>query len=162
MEKYRRPGTLITLQHLRHSHHTSDGRKAEAMTLKKHFCGTHFFNPPRYLRLLENHSNTPYRPRNNRLPDALRLTLCWGQDHGALQRTRPAFIANRIGVCGIMAIFGLVEKMGLGIDREIDALTGPSSAVPNPATFRTARCSRHRHPRKSSQRSLAGSLLPYR
>src|SRR5690606_23218412 len=54
-----------------------------------------------------------------------------------LCKDTPAFIANRIGVYGIMAIFGLVNKMGLSID-EVDALTGPLIGRPKSATFRTA------------------------
>jgi 3-hydroxyacyl-CoA dehydrogenase len=66
-------------------------------------------------------------------------------EYGSLQlgkttvlcKDTPAFIANRIGVYGIMAIFGLVEKLGMSID-EIDALTGPIIGRPKSATFRTA------------------------
>src|SRR4030095_10512 len=54
-----------------------------------------------------------------------------------LCKDTPAFITNRIGVYGIMALFGLVEKMGIGID-EVDALTGPIIGRPKSATFRTA------------------------
>ena len=54
-----------------------------------------------------------------------------------LCKDTPAFIANRIGVFGIMSIFGLVDKLGLTID-EVDALTGPIIGRPKSATFRTA------------------------
>jgi 3-hydroxyacyl-CoA dehydrogenase len=133
VEKYRKPGTLV-------SSNTSgipislmaEGRSED---FKKHFCGTHFFNPPRYLRLLEI-IPTPYTDQS--VVDFL-------MEYGSLQlgkttvlcKDTPAFIANRIGVYGIMAIFGLVEKLGLSID-EIDALTGPIIGRPKSATFRTA------------------------
>jgi 3-hydroxyacyl-CoA dehydrogenase len=102
---------------------------------KKHFCGTHFFNPPRYLRLLEI-IPTPYT--DAAVVDFLMQygDLYLGKTT-VLCKDTPAFIANRIGVYGIMAIFGLVDKMGLTID-EVDALTGPIIGRPKSATFRTA------------------------
>jgi 3-hydroxyacyl-CoA dehydrogenase len=102
---------------------------------KKHFCGTHFFNPPRYLRLLEI-IPTPYTD-----PAVVDFLMQYGDLYlgktTVLCKDTPAFIANRIGVYGIMAIFGLVDKMGLTID-EVDALTGPIIGRPKSATFRTA------------------------
>jgi len=133
VEKYRKPGTLITSNtsgipiHLMTEGRTDD--------FKKHFCGTHFFNPPRYLRLLEI-IPTPYTD-----PAVTDFLLHYGDLYlgktTVLCKDTPAFIANRIGVYGIMAIFGLVEKLGLTID-EIDALTGPLIGRPKSATFRTA------------------------
>src|SRR5690348_3120608 len=102
---------------------------------KKNFAGTHFFNPPRYLRLLEI-IPTPYT--DAAVTDFL---LHYGDLYlgktTVLAKDTPAFIANRIGVFGIMAIFQLVEKLGLTID-EVDALTGPIIGRPKSATFRTA------------------------
>jgi len=102
---------------------------------KKNFAGTHFFNPPRYLRLLEI-IPTPYT--DAAVTDFL---LQYGDLYlgktTVLAKDTPAFIANRIGVFGIMAIFKLVEKLGLTID-EVDALTGPIIGRPKSATFRTA------------------------
>jgi len=102
---------------------------------KKHFCGTHFFNPPRYLRLLE------IIPTPDTDPAVVEFLLHYGDLYlgktTVLAKDTPAFIANRIGVYGIMAIFGLVEKLGLTID-EVDALTGPVIGRPKSATFRTA------------------------
>ncbi len=133
VEKYRKPGTLITSNTSGIPIHLmAEGRSED---FKKHFCGTHFFNPPRYLRLLEI-IPTPYTD-----PAVTDFLLHYGDLYlgktTVLCKDTPAFIANRIGVYGIMAIFGLVEKMGLTID-EIDALTGPIIGRPKSATFRTA------------------------
>jgi 3-hydroxyacyl-CoA dehydrogenase len=133
VEKYRKPGTLITSNtsgipiHLMAEGRTDD--------FKKHFCGTHFFNPPRYLRLLEI-IPTPFTDSG-----VIDFLMHYGDLYlgktTVLCKDTPAFIANRIGVYGIMAIFKLVEKMGLTID-EVDALTGPIIGRPKSATFRTA------------------------
>ena len=133
VEKYRKPGTLITSNtsgipiHMMTAGRTDD--------FKRHFCGTHFFNPPRYLRLLE------IIPTPDTDPAVVDFLMHYGDLYlgktTVLAKDTPAFIANRIGVYGIMAIFGLVEKLGLTID-EIDALTGPLIGRPKSATFRTA------------------------
>ncbi len=133
VEKYRTPGTLITSNTSGIPIHLmAEGRSDD---FKKHFCGTHFFNPPRYLRLLEI---IPTPHTNAAVVDFLMQygDLYLGKTT-VLCKDTPAFIANRIGVYGIMAIFGLVDKMGLTID-EIDALTGPIIGRPKSATFRTA------------------------
>ena len=133
VEKYRKPGTLITSNTSGIPIHLmAEGRSED---FKKHFCGTHFFNPPRYLRLLEI-IPTPYTD-----PAVINFLMQYGDLHlgktTVLCKDTPAFIANRIGVYGIMAIFGVVEKLGLTID-EVDALTGPIIGRPKSATFRTA------------------------
>ncbi|MBO9636244.1 MAG: 3-hydroxyacyl-CoA dehydrogenase/enoyl-CoA hydratase family protein, partial [Chitinophagaceae bacterium] len=133
VEKYRKPGTLITSNTSGIPIHLmAEGRSDD---FKKHFCGTHFFNPPRYLRLLEI-IPTPYTDTA-----VIDFLLHYGDlqlgKTTVLAKDTPAFIANRIGVYGIMAIFGLVEKMKLTID-EVDALTGPIIGRPKSATFRTA------------------------
>jgi 3-hydroxyacyl-CoA dehydrogenase len=133
VEKYRKPGTLITSNTSGIPiHMMAEGRSDD---FKKHFCGTHFFNPPRYLRLLEI-IPTPYTD-----PAIIDFLMHYGDLYlgktTVLCKDTPAFIANRIGVYGIMAIFGLVDKMGLTID-EVDALTGPIIGRPKSATFRTA------------------------
>ena len=133
VEKYRKPGTLVTSNTSGIPIHLmAEGRSDD---FKKHFCGTHFFNPPRYLRLLEI-IPTPYTD-----PSVTEFLLHYGDLYlgktTVLCKDTPAFIANRIGVYGIMAIFGLVEKLGLTID-EVDALTGPLIGRPKSATFRTA------------------------
>ncbi|MBN9379819.1 MAG: 3-hydroxyacyl-CoA dehydrogenase/enoyl-CoA hydratase family protein [Chitinophagaceae bacterium] len=133
VEKYRKPGTLITSNTSGIPIHLMTGGRSE--DFKKHFCGTHFFNPPRYLRLLE------IIPTPDTDPSVTEFLMHYGDLYlgktTVLAKDTPAFIANRIGVYGIMAIFGLVEKLGLTID-EIDALTGPVIGRPKSATFRTA------------------------
>src|SRR5580698_3430008 len=133
VEKYRKPGTLVSSNTSGIPIHLmAEGRSED---FKKHFCGTHFFNPPRYLRLLEI-IPTPYTD-----PAVVEFLLHYGDLYlgktTVLCKDTPAFIANRIGVYGIMAIFGLLDKLNLTID-EVDALTGPLIGRPKSATFRTA------------------------
>jgi 3-hydroxyacyl-CoA dehydrogenase len=108
VEKYRKPGTLITSNTSGIPiHMMAEGRSDD---FKKHFCGTHFFNPPRYLRLLEI-IPTPYTD-----PEIIDFLMNYGDLYlgktTVLCKDTPAFIANRIGVYGIMSLFGLVDKMG--------------------------------------------------
>jgi 3-hydroxyacyl-CoA dehydrogenase len=133
VEKYRKPGTLITSNTSGIPIHLMTKDRSE--DFKKHFCGTHFFNPPRYLRLLE------IIPTKDTDPAVVDFLMQYGDLYlgktTVLCKDTPAFIANRIGVYGIMAIFKLVDKLGLTID-EVDALTGPIIGRPKSATFRTA------------------------
>ena len=133
VEKYRKPGTLITSNTSGIPIHLMmEGRSED---FKKHFCGTHFFNPPRYLRLLEIIPT----------PDTDKTVVDFLMHYGDLYlgkstvlcKDTPAFIANRVGVYGIMAICKLVDELGLTVD-EVDALTGPLIGRPKSATFRTA------------------------
>ena len=133
VEQFRKKGSLITSNTSGIPIHLlSEGRSDD---FKKHFCGTHFFNPPRYLRLLE------IIPTPNTDPSIVDFLMQYGDLYlgktTVLCKDTPAFIANRIGVYGIMAIFGLVDKLGLTID-DVDALTGPIIGRPKSATFRTA------------------------
>ncbi|HWJ30579.1 MAG TPA: 3-hydroxyacyl-CoA dehydrogenase family protein, partial [Flavisolibacter sp.] len=133
IEQYRKPGTLITSNTSGIPIHLlSEGRSED---FKKHFCGTHFFNPPRYLRLLE------IIPTPATDPSVIDFLMNYGDLYlgktTVLAKDTPAFIANRIGVYGIMAIFQLLDKMNLTID-EVDTLTGPIIGRPKSATFRTA------------------------
>ncbi len=133
VEQFRKPGTLITSNTSGIPIHLmAEGRSED---FKKHFCGSHFFNPPRYLRLLEI-IPTPHTSR-----DVVDFLLHYGDlflgKTTVLCKDTPAFIANRIGVFGIMSIFHIMDQMQLGID-EIDALTGPLIGRPKSATFRTA------------------------
>lgn len=133
VEKFRKPGTLITSNTSGIPiHMMAEGRTED---FKKHFCGTHFFNPPRYLRLLEI-IPTPYTD-----PEVIDFLMNYGDlflgKTTVLAKDTPAFIANRIGVFGMMAIMNTMEKLQLSID-EIDALTGPVIGRPKSATFRTA------------------------
>ncbi len=133
VEQYRKPGTLITSNTSGIPIHLlSQGRSED---FKQHFCGTHFFNPPRYLRLLEI-IPTPYTDQS-----VVDFLMHYGDvflgKTTVLCKDTPAFIANRIGVFSIMSIFHIMDKLGLNID-EIDALTGPIIGRPKSATFRTA------------------------
>ncbi|RYF90680.1 MAG: 3-hydroxyacyl-CoA dehydrogenase family protein, partial [Chitinophagaceae bacterium] len=115
VEKYRKPGTLITSNTSGIPiHMMAEGRSED---FKKHFCGTHFFNPPRYLRLLE------IIPTPHTDPDVVDFLMKYGDlflgKTTVLAKDTPAFIANRIGVFGMMAIMNTMEKLGLTID-EID------------------------------------------
>ncbi len=133
VEQFRKPGTLITSNTSGIPiHMLSVGRSDD---FRKHFCGTHFFNPPRYLRLLE------IIPTPDTDPAIIDFLMEYGDLYlgktTVLCKDTPAFIANRIGVFSIMSIFHIMEKLGLSID-EIDALTGPIIGRPKSATFRTA------------------------
>src|SRR6201991_2060906 len=133
VEKYRKPGTLISSNTSGIPiHMMAEGRSAD---FKKHFCGTHFFNPPRYLRLLE------IIPTPHTDPSVTEFLLHYGDLYlgktTVLAKDTPAFIANRIGVFSVMSIFQLTHRLGLTVD-EVDALTGPLIGRPKSATFRTA------------------------
>ena len=133
VEQYRKPGTLITSNTSGIPIHLlSQGRSED---FKKNFCGTHFFNPPRYLRLLEV---IPTPDTDSNVVDFLMHygDLFLGKTT-VLCKDTPAFIANRIGVFSIMSIFHIMDKLGLNID-EVEALTGPIIGRPKSATFRTA------------------------
>jgi 3-hydroxyacyl-CoA dehydrogenase len=132
IEKYRTPGTLITsntsgipIKFM------SEGRSED---FQKHFCGTHFFNPPRYLKLFE------IIPGPKTDPEILDFLAGYGEKFlgktTVIAKDTPAFIGNRIGIFGIQALFHLVKDMGLTIE-EVDKLTGPVIGRPKSATFRT-------------------------
>jgi len=132
IEKYRTPGTLITSN-------TSgipikfmnEGRSED---FQKHFAVTHFFNPPRYLKLFEV---VPGPKCTQEVTDFL---MMYGDKFlgktALLAKDTPAFIGNRIGIFGIMSLFHVVKEMGLTIE-EVDKLTGPVIGRPKSATFRT-------------------------
>ncbi len=132
VEKFRKPGTIITSNtsgipiRLMNEGRTEDFRK--------HFCGSHFFNPPRYLKLLE------IIPGPETDPDLIHFLTSYGDRFlgktTVLCKDTPAFIANRIGVYSIMSLFHLVEKMALKVE-DVDKLTGPVLGRPKSATFRT-------------------------
>lgn len=133
VEKYRKPGTLITSN-------TSGipiGMMAEGRSddFKAHFCGTHFFNPPRYLRLLE------IIPTKYTSAEVVDFLMHYGEQFlgktTVLCKDTPAFIANRVGVFGMMATLHIAQQMKLTVE-EIDKLTGPVLGRPKSATFRTA------------------------
>jgi 3-hydroxyacyl-CoA dehydrogenase len=108
----------------------SEGRSED---FKKHFCGTHFFNPPRYLRLLE------VIPTKDTLPEVIDFFMHYGDHYlgktTVLCKDTPAFIGNRIGVFAMAKVFQLTSKYNLRIE-EVDALTGPVIGRPKTGTFR--------------------------
>jgi len=132
IEKYRTPGTLITsntsgipIQFM------SEGRSED---FQKHFCGTHFFNPARYLKLFE------IIPGPKTDQEVLDFLNNYGEQFlgktSVIAKDTPAFIGNRIGIFSIMSLFHTVKEMGLTIE-EVDKLTGPVIGRPKSATFRT-------------------------
>ncbi|MCT4285321.1 3-hydroxyacyl-CoA dehydrogenase [Elizabethkingia anophelis] len=133
IEKYRKPGTLVSSNTSGIPiHFLIEGRSDD---FKKYFAGTHFFNPVRYLQLLE------IIPTPETDPDIVNFYMEYGAKFlgktTVLAKDTPAFIANRIGTFGIMNLFHSVKKLGLTVG-EIDKLTGPVIGRPKSATFRTA------------------------
>lgn len=131
-EQYRKQGTLITTNTSGIPiHMMSEGRSED---FRQHFCGTHFFNPPRYLRLLE------IIPAPDTKQDVIDFLMLYGDKHlgktTVLCKDTPAFIANRVGVFGFMAVFHAMQWLNLTVD-EIDTLTGTMMGRPKSATFRT-------------------------
>ncbi len=132
VETHRKPGTLITTNTSGIPIHLMlEGRSDD---FKQHFCGTHFFNPPRYLRLLE------IIPTPETKPEVVQFLMDYGDRFlgktTVLCKDTPAFIANRVGVFGFMAVFKAMQESGLNVD-ETDALTGTIFGRPKSATFRT-------------------------
>ena len=133
VEKYRKPGTLISSNTSGIPIHLmAEGRSED---FQQHFCGTHFFNPPRYLRLLE------IIPTAKTSKEVIDFHMHYGDvflgKTTVLCKDTPAFIANRVGVFSMMSVVHTMEKLGLSID-EIESLTGPIMGRPKSATFRTA------------------------
>lgn len=132
VEKYRKEGTLIT------SNTSgipigmmSEGRSED---FQKNFCGTHFFNPPRYLKLLE------IIPGPKTDSSVIDFFMKFGDKNlgktTVLCKDTPAFIANRVGIYGIMSTLKVVDELELTVS-EVDKLTGPVAGRPKSATFRT-------------------------
>ena len=132
IEKHRTPGTLITSN--------TSGipiammNKGRSEDFQKHFAVTHFFNPPRYLKLFE------VIPGPNCLLEVTSFLIDYGATflgkQSVLAKDTPAFIGNRIGIFCIQSLFHQVKDMGLTVE-EIDKLTGPVIGRPKSATFRT-------------------------
>ncbi len=131
VEKYRKPGTLITSNTSGIPiAQMSEGRSAD---FRKHFCGTHFFNPARYMRLFEVIPG----------PDTDQAVLDFFMHFGdlnlgkqtVLAKDTPAFVANRIGVYAMAKIYSLTEELELPINT-VDKLTGPAIGRPKTGTFR--------------------------
>ena len=132
IEKHRKPGTLITSNTSGIPiSHMNEGRSED---FQKHFAVTHFFNPPRYLKLFE------VVPGPNCSPEVTDFLMMYGEKFlgktSVLAKDTPAFIGNRVGIFGIMSLFHQVKELGLTVE-EVDKLTGPVIGRPKSATFRT-------------------------
>lgn len=133
VEQHRKPGTLITSN--------TSGipltwlAKGRSDDFRANFCGTHFFNPPRYLPLLE------IIPTADTHPDVVEFLAHYGKiflgKTVVICKDTPAFIANRIGVFSMLDVIAVQQKLGLSVE-EVDKLTGPVIGHPKSATFRTA------------------------
>jgi 3-hydroxyacyl-CoA dehydrogenase len=132
LDKHRTPGTLITsntsgipIKFM------SEGRSDD---FQKHFCGTHFFNPARYLKLFE------IIPGPKTSQEILDFLNGYGEQYlgktSVVAKDTPAFIGNRIGIFSIQSLFHAVKDLGMTVE-EVDKLTGPVIGRPKSATFRT-------------------------
>jgi len=132
LDKHRTAGTLITsntsgipIKFM------SEGRSED---FQKHFCGTHFFNPARYLKLFE------IIPGPKTSQDVLDFLNGYGEQYlgktSVVAKDTPAFIGNRIGIFSIQSLFHAVKELGMTVE-EVDKLTGPVIGRPKSATFRT-------------------------
>ncbi|MBC7921979.1 MAG: 3-hydroxyacyl-CoA dehydrogenase/enoyl-CoA hydratase family protein [Ferruginibacter sp.] len=131
VEQFRKPGTLITSNTSGIPIHLmAEGRGED---FARHFCGAHFFNPPRYLKLLE------IIPTPQTDPAVVAFLLHYGDLYlgktTVLCKDTPAFIANRVGVYSLLKTMQVVEEMGLTVE-EVDKLTGPVIGRPKSGTFR--------------------------
>lgn len=105
------------------------------VTLKSHFCGVHFFNPPRYMHLVELIPTVSTKPE---ILDRLEAFLTTTLGKGVVRAfDTPNFVANRVGVFGILATIIEAEKYGLSVD-VVDDLTGAKLGRAKSGTFRTA------------------------
>jgi 3-hydroxyacyl-CoA dehydrogenase len=103
--------------------------------LRKRFCGIHFFNPPRYMRLVEL---VPTPDTEAGVLDQLETFLTTTLGKGVIRaKDTPNFIANRVGVFSMLATMHHTKQFNLGFD-EVDALTGPAIGRAKSATYRTA------------------------
>lgn len=132
IEPYRQGETIVSTN--------TSGISVEAMTsecsteFRQYFVGTHFFNPPRYLKLLE------IIPTKDTDPAVLQFMINFAEKTlgkgVVLAKDTPNFIGNRIGVYGLMATVDEMLKGGYSIG-EVDSVTGPALGRPKSATFRT-------------------------
>jgi len=131
VEAVRKPGTLITSNTSGIPMHLlSEGRSDD---FRRHFCGTHFFNPPRYLRLLE------IIPGPDTDPAIIEFLMKYGDLYlgktTVLCKDTPGFIANRLGIQSLVQTIRVAEDLGLTVE-EVDKLTGPVVGRPKSGTFR--------------------------
>jgi 3-hydroxyacyl-CoA dehydrogenase len=132
VEKHRKLGTLISSNTSGIPIHLmAEGRSED---FQQHFLGTHFFNPARYLRLLELIPG----PKTNQ--ETIRFFEHFGRKFlgksVVVAKDTPAFIGNRIGIFSIQSLFHRVKDLEMTIE-EVDKLTGPVIGRPKSATFRT-------------------------
>lgn len=130
VDKYRKPGSLVTSNTSGIPIHLmSEGRSED---FQKHFCGTHFFNPPRILRLFE------VIPGPKTDPAVLDFFMDYADRYlgkrAVMCKDTPAFIANRVGVYAMAKIYQLTEELGLPIEA-VDKLTGDAIGRPRTGTF---------------------------
>ncbi len=131
VDQYRKRGSLVTSNTSGIPIHLmTEGRSED---FKQHFCGTHFFNPPRYLRLLE------VIPTKDTKQEVIDFFMHFGDVHLGKQtvlcKDTPAFIGNRIGVYAMGKIYQLTREIGLTVE-EVDKLTGPAIGRPKSGTYR--------------------------
>jgi len=131
VDQYRKPGSLVTSN--------TSGIPIHLMTKDRsedfvgHFCGTHFFNPPRYLRLFE------VIPTAQTKPAVVDFFMSYGDVYlgkqTVLAKDTPAFIGNRVGVYAMAKVYQLTTELALPIST-VDKLTGPAIGRPKTGTFR--------------------------
>ena len=131
VEQFRKPGTLITSNTSGIPMHLlAEGRSED---FRRNFCGTHFFNPPRYLRLLE------IIPGPDTDPAVVDFLMNYGDLYlgktTVLCKDTPGFIANRLGIQSLIQTIRVAEELGLTVE-EVDKLTGPVVGRPKSGTFR--------------------------
>ncbi len=132
LEPYWKPGIIVSSN----TSGISINEMSEALgpELRKHLMGTHFFNPPRYMKLLEI---IPGRDTDPGLVAGMKAFCEQTLGKGVvLAKDTPNFIANRIGIYGVLATLGEMADKGYTIE-EVDAVTGPAMGRPKSATFRT-------------------------
>jgi len=132
IDAVRKPGTIISSNTSGISINAmSEGRSED---FQKHFLGTHFFNPPRYLKLLE------VIPAETTLPEVVSFMQTFGEDRlgkgVVIAKDTPNFIANRIGTYGLLITLREMLAKGYSVG-EVDSVTGPVIGRPKSATFRT-------------------------
>ncbi len=132
VDQYRKPGSIVSSNTSGISITSMSAGRSEDFC--RHFLGTHFFNPPRYLKLLE------LIPAEKTAPSCLEFMKKFGEDvlgkGVVIAKDTPNFIANRIGTYGLLVTIQEMEKGGFS-PGEIDSVTGPLIGRPKSATFRT-------------------------
>jgi len=132
LEPYWRPGTIVSTNTSGIS--VSEISADAGPELRKHFMGIHFFNPPRYMKLVEI---IPGKDTDPELVSFMK-SLCERKlgKGVVIARDTPNFIANRIGIFGVLAALREMSERGFTVE-EVDAVTGPAIGRPKSATFRT-------------------------